>query len=103
MKKFVSLIIIVICGLGVSAQHWQEVASGVSLKLNSVSFGTDLVGYIGANDSTLLKTVDGGVTWAIHPTQGLQFSTVLPDIIQVDFIDDLVGFAMVEAPITQDI
>ena len=92
MKKLKLLFATLFITIGVSAQVWNPVVSGTNLKLNSVSFGTSLVGYIGANDSTLLKTVDGGITWNVHPTNGLHFSTSLPNIIQVDFVSADIGF-----------
>ena len=92
MKNSIFLLALLFCAQGITAQVWQPVNSGTQLKLNSVSFGTSLVGYIGANDSTLLKTIDGGVTWGVHPTNGLHFSTSLPNIIQVDFVSADVGF-----------
>lgn len=90
MLLFVSL---VIASAGFT-QVWQTIPSGTDLRLNSVSFGSDLVGYIGANDSTLLKTVDGGVTWNVHPTSGIYFSIGLPDIVEVDFISADTGYLM---------
>ena len=95
MKKALLIVALWVCASSIHAQTWNPISSGTNLSLNSVSFGSDLVGYIGANDSTLLKTTDGGLTWNIHPTQGLQFSSFLPDIIQVDFKNELEGFAMV--------
>lgn len=77
------------------SQVWQPVPSGTNLKLNSVSFGSELVGYIGANDSTLLKTIDGGDTWNIHPTSGIWFSANLADITQIDFVSADTGYAMI--------
>jgi photosystem II stability/assembly factor-like uncharacterized protein len=95
MKKLRLLFAALFMTIGVSAQVWKPVVSGTNLKLNSVSFGSSQVGYIGANDSTLLKTIDGGLTWNEHPTNGLYFTPNLPNIIQVDFKSELIGFAMV--------
>ena len=60
-----------------------------------MSFGTNLVGYIGGDDSTLLKSTDGGYSWTPQSTSGMQFTQGLQDIIQVDFIDALNGTAIV--------
>ena len=95
MKKLRLFFAALLITAGVNAQVWQPVVSGTTLKLNSVSFGSSQVGYIGANDSTLLKTIDGGLTWVEHPTNGLYFTPNLPNIIQVDFKSELIGFAMV--------
>ncbi len=95
MKK--SLMLTVgICLASLSyAQVWQPIDAGTTLKLNSVSFGSELVGYIGANDSTLFKTTDGGENWTVQPTQGIQFTAQLSNITQVDFVSSDTGFAMV--------
>lgn len=84
-KAFLLSLSILLTTIGFT-QIWQEVNINTTLKLNSVSFGSELVGYIGANDSTLFKTFDGGYTWAEFPTQGIDFSNGTPNIIQVDFV-----------------
>ena len=95
MKNYILFSFVWCLTLSLQAQVWQPVISGTTLKLNSVSFGSPLVGYIGANDSTLLKTTDGGKTWNVQPTQGMNFKFQGDHIIQVDFINELVGFAMI--------
>ena len=95
MKKVILFISFVFAFFQIKAQSWVEVNSGTHLKLNSISFGSNLVGYIGANDSTLLKTIDGGQTWNVQPTNGIHFTQNLPHIIQVDFVDALNGYLMV--------
>jgi photosystem II stability/assembly factor-like uncharacterized protein len=95
MKNHIFLLVSMLITLTGFTQVWQAVPSGTNLKLNSVSFGSELVGYIGANDSTLLKTIDGGSTWVEYPTNGIYFWNNLPDIIQVDFISADTGFAMI--------
>src|SRR4051794_33766746 len=48
--------------------------------LNSIVFANDRVGWISAGLNTLLKTVDGGTTWAVLQTNlavpGTEVSTV---------------------------
>lgn len=95
MKKVLLFISFVFAFVQIKAQSWVEVNSGTHLKLNSISFGSNLVGYIGANDSTLLKTIDGGQTWNVQPTNGVNFTPNLPHIIQVNFVDALTGYMMV--------
>jgi photosystem II stability/assembly factor-like uncharacterized protein len=95
MKNSILVFAILLSALAGTSQVWHPVPSGTNLKLNSVSFGSELVGYIGANDSTLLKTTDGGTTWNVHPTNGIYFWSNLPDITQVDFISADTGFAMI--------
>lgn len=95
MKKLSLLFTLIAFSSIVIAQNWSQVNSGTSLKLNSISFGSKMVGYIGANDSTLLKTIDGGLTWNVQPTNGVFFSTNLPNITQVDFVTPDVGYLMI--------
>ncbi len=92
-KTFILTLGICLASIGY-CQVWQPVEAGTTLKLNSVSFGSQLVGYIGANDSTLLKTMDGGQNWTVHPTTGFRFSTRLPNITHVEFVTADTGFAM---------
>ena len=44
-------------------QDWFQVESGTLNDLKVIDFPTNLVGYIGGEDSLLLKTIDGGQTW----------------------------------------
>lgn len=94
MKKTFLFTISILLATAAFTQVWQKVNINTSLKLNSVSFGSEMVGYIGANDSTLFKTFDGGYTWAELPTQGFNFSDRLPDITHLEFITADTGFAM---------
>lgn len=76
-------------------QYWTNVLSGTNKRLCSVSFGSESVGYIGGEDSLLLKTTDGGATWQPVAHAGMGFSLVGTDIIHVNFLNDSVGFAVV--------
>jgi photosystem II stability/assembly factor-like uncharacterized protein len=91
MNNILLIISITVFSFTVKAQSWTNINSGTQLKLNSISFGSNLIGYIGANDSTILKTIDGGLTWNKQATNGISFSLNLPDITQVDFTDELNG------------
>ncbi|MGB0807283.1 MAG: T9SS type A sorting domain-containing protein [Salibacteraceae bacterium] len=94
MKNIFLVIVSILFIHTVQSQIWQVVSSGTQLQLNSVSFGTELVGYIGANDSTLLKTTDGGMTWNVQPTQGFYFSSSLPNIAHIEFQNADSGYAI---------
>ncbi len=92
MKKYILSIFIASISSISFAQEWESVPSGTELRLNSISFGSSLVGFIGGNDSLLLKTTDGGDTWIQQATNGVDFNISLTDIVQVDFLDENIGF-----------
>jgi len=73
---------------------WYQVNSGVSNKLLTVDFPSNAVGYIGGEDSLLLKTVDGGVTWSPVVYSGINtgFET---DFNNIQFIDENIGYLSV--------
>ncbi len=76
---------------------WQEVPSGTTTNLNSVSFGSDNVGYIGGNDSLILKSINGGETWFPLQTTGLNLFAASGniDIIHVEFVNEMEGYIAV--------
>lgn len=55
------------------AQDWFQVESGTLNDLKVIDFPTNLVGYIGGEDSLLLKTIDGGQTWERINYSGVNF------------------------------
>ena len=63
MKKIGLLHALLLATLFASAQNWHQIPSGTTSKLNTIDFPSASIGYIGGNDSTLLKTTDGGETW----------------------------------------
>lgn len=78
-----------------AADYWQKVSVPGTKNLLSVSFGNKSVGYIAGTDSTLLKTSDGGKTWVSIKPAGMVFSVISPDITDVHFITDNIGYAIV--------
>ena len=96
MKNLCSFLLILFLTLQTKAQNiWEQVVSGTSQNLFSISFGTPAVGYIGGADSTLLKTTDGGVTWTAVNYSGLTFGQTEKDIIHLNFINADTGFAII--------
>ncbi len=94
MKFFTSLLFCLL-GMALSAQtSWTPIQVGTTSKLNCISFGTNQVGYIGGEDSTLLKTVDGGKTWT---DIGLNISTNIgtPTVTDIQFLTAKYGFMLV--------
>jgi len=97
MKNLIQLILISLLTVKAHGQtpYWTQVASGTNKRLCSVSFGSESVGYIGGEDSVLLKTSDGGATWQPVAHAGIGFSLAGTDIIHVNFLSDSIGFAVV--------
>ncbi|MDB4195470.1 T9SS type A sorting domain-containing protein [Flavobacteriales bacterium] len=65
MKNTILLLAIILVSFNLNSQNWTKVESNTNLRLNSISFGSESVGYIGADGGTLLKTIDGGRNWNV--------------------------------------
>lgn len=92
MKNYVFTAVTLLC-CGVSnAQNWTLVESGTEIQLNTIDFGTEMVGYIGGNDSLLLKTDNGGETWSPVSYSGVSFYQDNEHILKLDFISETLGF-----------
>lgn len=74
---------------------WNQIPSGTSKKLNVVDFPSSTVGYIGGNDSILLKTTDGGETWSPINYSGVTFMPNGEHIVNLSFVNELIGFMTV--------
>ncbi len=93
MKKlfFTFSTFLTICLGFVNAQNWYEISVPTNVKLNDIEFPSPSIGYIGGNDSTLLKTTDGGVTWNIIPYTGINASFTY-HIVDLEFVSETVGY-----------
>jgi photosystem II stability/assembly factor-like uncharacterized protein len=92
MKLFLTTLILTL-SLNLFAQtEWFEIPTGTEKQLNTISFGSSSVGYIGGNDSLLLKTIDGGETWDELEFTGVSFSLSSEHIKNLKFVDENVGF-----------
>lgn len=78
-----------------TAQTWYEIPTGTTKKLNAIDFPSDQVGYIGGNDSLLLKTVNGGETWTTLNYTGVNFLPGGGHILNLDFVSENVGYMTV--------
>jgi photosystem II stability/assembly factor-like uncharacterized protein len=94
MKKLLFILLFSGLLIQVNAQnYWKPLASGTNKRLLSISFGSPMVGYIGGQDSLLLKTTDGGNTWQVLPVP--MTSGFVNDIIDVRFVDAMTGYIAV--------
>ncbi len=96
MKLFISSLMLIF-SLGAMAQSstWFEVPTNTTKQLNTISFGSPSVGYIGGNDSLLLKTTDGGQTWLEVNYSGIEFFSFGDAIVNLKFINEETGFMAV--------
>src|SRR5690606_35849383 len=58
-------------------------------------FASPAVGYIGGNDSLLLKTTDGGFTWNQVSYTGVTFFSSGEHIVDLEFVSESVGYMTV--------
>jgi hypothetical protein len=65
---------------------WTSMSTGVTAKLENVTFVNDLAGWIVGDSSTILKTTDGGTNWFKYEMQSQYHFT------WVTFVDDSVGW-----------
>ena len=93
MKKLLLLALVSI-GWSSFAQSWFQVPVATDKRLNDIDFVSNNIGYIGGNDSTLLKTIDGGQTWTQVTHSGI--ATFGPyHFVDIDFVDELNGWATI--------
>ncbi|MFN0189371.1 MAG: YCF48-related protein [Bacteroidia bacterium] len=77
------------------AQNWYPVTSGTTRNLNTIHFPSPSVGYIGGDDSLLLKTTDGGLTWNPLNLSGIPNFGFNADILNIQFLTDSIGYMTV--------
>ena len=93
MKNTLLLILsIVLSSIAFGQSTWYEIPTGTTKKLNSIDFPSNNVGYIVGEDSTLLKTVNGGQTWVQLGLNGISILGLDDNFTDVDFIDENTGF-----------
>jgi photosystem II stability/assembly factor-like uncharacterized protein len=94
MKKFKLVVIVALLfsALPSHAQNWYPITSGTSRNLNTIHFPSPSVGYIGGDDSLLLKTTDGGLTWNQINPAGINFLSWNSDILNLQFLTDSIGY-----------
>lgn len=95
MKNILILFASVALFSAVNAQSWYQVQTGTTKQINTIDFPSSTVGYIGGNDSLLLKSVDGGLSWSPISYSGVTFSSGGEHIIQLEFLTDDIGYMTV--------
>ncbi|MEZ4938511.1 MAG: YCF48-related protein [Crocinitomicaceae bacterium] len=95
MKKIFtafSLMLLVNC---FSQSNWYQVNTPTTKTLTTIDFPSPMVGYIGGEDSVLLKTIDGGQTWNQVNFTGITFLSGGYDFMRLDFVDENIGYATI--------
>lgn len=94
MKKLLLNLVFAFLATRLSAQlTWYPISVPTQAQLNCISFGTNQVGYIGGNDSTLLKTTDGGRTWT-RMAINVNLPIISDNITDIQFVDANTGFML---------
>jgi photosystem II stability/assembly factor-like uncharacterized protein len=84
MKKLILLFsLLTSCFLSI-AQSWHQQSSGSSEDLKAVFFLNQNTGWIVGDNYTILKTTDGGVTWATVSISTLPFPVKFVDVFFTD-------------------
>ncbi len=78
-----------------TAQNWTQINTGTQKKINTICFTSSTIGYLGGNDSLLMKTTDGGATWNQINYSGINFSIGGEHIINMQFLNNDIGFITV--------
>jgi photosystem II stability/assembly factor-like uncharacterized protein len=95
MKTILFLSAFLLLYVAASAQPWYQIPTGTTKQLNSISFPSSSVGYIGGNDSLLLKSIDGGQSWSELNYTGVTFNPGADSILEVKFVSELIGYMTV--------
>ncbi len=93
MKRFTTFMLLIL-SLSTQAQStmWYEIPTNTNKRLNTISFGSPAIGYIGGNDSLLLKTTDGGFTWSEVAMSGVNFFAFSNAILNLKFVNETIGY-----------
>lgn len=75
--------------------NWYQRSTPTDHQLNCVHFPSENIGYIGGNDTLLLKTTDGGDNWTEVDFQGVTVFGGGENITDIQFINDSVGYMVV--------
>ncbi len=77
-----------------AASQWTPQSSGVAVRLRGVSAVSDTVAWASGQNGTVLRTVDGGVSWRAMTIPGAEKL----DLRDIDAFDDRVAYALSIGP-----
>ena len=94
-NKLLALLVALSFFCGANAQNWTQINTGTNKKINTICFTSSSVGYLGGNDSLLMKTTNGGATWSNINYTGINFLPGGEHVLNMQFLNDNVGFITV--------
>jgi len=97
MKLLASIFLIsCLCSQAIAQSgHWRTITTPTQKDLLSVSFPTPKTGYISGRDGLLMKSTDSGEHWQVLTVTGLALTESAPDIIDIQFLTEDVGYLIV--------
>lgn len=96
MKTLISLMtILLLSSAQAQLTTWYQRTTPTDHQLNCVDFPSENIGYIGGNDTLLLKTTDGGDNWTSIDFQGVTVFGGGEHITAIQFLNDTVGYMVV--------
>ena len=95
MKKYLLLSLLWLNTLAISQTNWYTVSTNVNNQLNCIDFPTPSVGYIGGNDTLLLKSIDSGQTWQRVSMNGLNLFPGGVHVLDLQFLTQDIGYMVV--------
>jgi hypothetical protein len=95
MKKFILILAFAVNAFAIKAQTWTQIPVPSNKKLLTIDFPSNMVGYIGGEDSTLLKSIDGGFSWQGVIMSGVTWFLGGTSIQKIRFTSELVGYMTV--------
>ncbi len=95
--KLISLTLLLnlFCATASFSETWNKIPSGTTKKLNTICFPSSQIGYIGGNDSVLLKSTDAGLSWSQLTFTGVNFLPGGEHILKLQFLNDSIGYMSV--------
>lgn len=78
--------------LTIAQTTWYDIATPTNKKLLAIDFASEQVGYIVGEDSTMLKSTDGGLNWNQVNYSGITFYPGGEDILNVKFVSEQIGY-----------
>lgn len=89
MIPTINLLLLITASLSLNSPVWTGQNSGVSARLRGVSAVSERVAWASGSGSTVLRTVDGGVTW-----QKLSVTTETLDFRDIDALNDQTAYVL---------
>ena len=97
MRTLTLSLLLSFCLLSRGQDIWFQIPSNTVKRLNAIDFPSNSVGYIGGNDSLLLKTINGGKSWQKLNPSGIGFLPTAKNIIHLEFVNESKGYLILDS------